>query len=536
METSDCDPKISLPCLVKKFQLGEHYMSLLKQAAKQISNQHTRQSLNAFISPFNGRDSTHKPSNPPKDRLTNAEEGPEPSPINGRLIAVKDNICSGELPTTCGSSHLENFRSPYAATVANKLKAAGALVAGTTNLDEFGMGSDSIYSHRGAVKNPHTLNEDDISAGGSSGGSAVAVASGQCFAALGTDTGGSVRLPAAYNGIVGFKPSYGMVSRWGVVAYANSLDTVGILADCVMSARNVFAAIDGYDSQDPTSIDLHTRKSVMDRLSDHDHRKGKGDIFLRIGVPSEYNTQDLHPAVRVAWARMLERLQIEGHSIRAVSLPATKMALSAYYVLAPAEATSNLAKFDGVRYGNTSERARSANDVLFSATRGEGLGEEVRRRILLGAYSLSAGAIDNYFIQAQKVRRLVQQDFNNTFAFPNPLMDSAEDNGSENQKVDVIVTPTAQSLPPRLSEIRQRDHVDAYSADVLTVPASLAGLPAINVPVPIPEAHRSGHGTLHTVGMQVIGQYGTDLRVLSAGKCIEELCGNAHENTLAGEK
>ncbi|KAL9102435.1 MAG: hypothetical protein Q9163_002427 [Psora crenata] len=496
-------------------------MSLLRHAVKQIANQKAHESLNALISPFNGP--RQKLSQQQEDDLKDAENGRKSSPIHGRLIAVKNNICTKELPTTCGSSLLEWFYSPYAATVVNKLKAAGALVAGTTNLDEFGMGSDSIHSHFGPVKNPHHLDGNDLSAGGSSGGSAVAVASGQCYAALGTDTGGSVRLPAAYNGIVGFKPSYGMVSRWGVTAYANSLDTVGVLADCVSSVQTVFDVIDHYDPQDPSSIDVGTRENIARRIIKHIQGKKKDGELLRIGVPQEYNTKELRPAVREAWNRTLKRLQASGHSIRAVSLPATKMALSAYYVLAPAEASSNLAKYDGVRFGNRCARPEGTKDVLFSFTRRQGLGEEVRRRILLGTYSLSAGAINNYFIQAQRVRRLVQQDFNEVFALPHPLIDHANINDAEENMVDVLLAPTAQSMPPKLSEVQQRNHIDAYSADTLTVPASLAGLPAINVPVPIPEEHRSSNSTIDSVGMQVIGQYGTDRQLLKAAKCIEAL-------------
>ncbi|KAL9632334.1 MAG: hypothetical protein Q9164_005382 [Protoblastenia rupestris] len=505
-------------------------MSLLRQATKQISNQGVHKGLNAFITPFNGGNLPQTLPQRQGEHLKLAEEKTKLSPIDGRLIAVKDNICTSEYPTTCASSMLKGFRSPFTATVVKKLTAAGALIAGTTNLDEFGMGSDSAYSHYGPVKNFYTIDGERVSAGGSSGGSAVAVASGQCYAALGTDTGGSVRLPAAYNGVVGFKPSYGMVSRRGVTAYANSLDTVGVLANCVSSTQEVFGVISVYDSKDPSSINLETRKSILDRLSDHVQEEKRYGGKLRVGVPVEYNTQDMQPAVREAWISTLQGLQRKGHSIHSVSLPATKRALSAYYVLVPAEASSNLAKYDGARYGNKSARLDGTNDVLFSATRRQGLGEEVRRRILLGAYSLSAGAIDNYFIQAQKVRRLVQQDFNNIFAFPHPLMEHAQNNGAVNQKVDFIIAPTVQSLPPKISEIQRRDHVDAYSADLLTVPASLAGLPAINVPVPIPKEHRSGRSILSSVGLQILGQYGADSSVLNAAKCIEDLHRNIDEN------
>ena len=500
-------------------------MSLLKQAAKQIGNQNVQKALNAFITPFGGEEDLQKLSQGQEEQLkdANAETRSRRSPIDGQLIAVKDNICTSDFATTCGSSLLQNYRSPYAATIVIKLKVAGALLAGTTNLDEFGMGSDSIHSSYGIVKNPHTLDGDNVSAGGSSGGSAVAVATRQCYAALGTDTGGSVRLPAAYNGIVGFKPSYGMISRWGVTAYANSLDTVGVLANCVSSAQEIFDVINGYDPRDPTSISLRTRTRIHDRLNEPKGEEQRNESRLRIGVPAEYNTKELQPIVREVWNRTLRALQRKGHSIHPISLPATKMALAAYYILAPAEASSNLAKYDGARYGTKSPRPDVTSDVLFSNTRGQGLGEEVRRRILLGAYSLSAGAIDNYFIQAQRVRRLVQQDFNNVFTFRHPMIDHTKADDPQRGSIDFIIAPTAQSLPPKLSDVHLRDPVDAYSADVLTVPASLAGLPAINVPVQIPERHRVGESTLDTIGMQIIGQYGTDLSVLDVAKVIETL-------------
>ena len=442
------------------------------------------------------------------------------SPIDGRLIAVKDNICTGESPTTCGSGILDGFPSPFIATVVERLKLGGAVIAGTTNMDEFGMGSDSVYSHFGAVKNSYSK---DLSAGGSSGGSAVAVATQQCHAAVGTDTGGSVRLPAAYNGIVGFKPSYGMISRWGVVAYANSLDTVGILASNVADTRDLFTAICGHDTRDPTSLDDRTQAIITNRLAEHVFSIERGNPKLRIGVPQEYNPRELQPAIRNKWICILQTLQENGLSVQPVSLPTTKMALSAYYILAPAEASSNLAKFDGARYGNKAAEPRNPNSGLFSKTRGHGLGEEVKRRILLGAYSLSAGAINNYFIQAQKIRRLVQQDFNNAFSFPHPLIESTVDKEEERRKVDVIITPTAQSLPPKISDIQASTDINTYSTDVMTVPASLAGLPAISVPVPLTEHARLAGSFPTTMGIQVIGQFGSDMRVLEMGQMIEKL-------------
>lgn len=250
---------------------------------------------------------------------------------------------------------------------------------------------------------------------------------------------------------------------------------------------------------------------------------GWGDApSLRIGVPTEYNTEEMQPVVRKAWLDTLQSLKNLGHSVHMLSLPATKIALSAYYVLAPAEASSNLAKYDGVRYGKKSTDREGTQNVLYASTRGVGLGEEVKRRILLGSFSLSASAIDNYFIQAQKVRRLVQKDFNSVFALQHPLLE-AQTEPAERKKVDIILAPTAQSLPPELSSLENRGPTDAYAADVLTVPASLAGLPAMNVPVPIPTSGRNEAKEPNSIGMQVLAQYGDDDLVFDMARVIESL-------------
>ncbi|KAL2038734.1 hypothetical protein N7G274_008492 [Stereocaulon virgatum] len=485
-------------------------MSLLRKAERCFANQHAHKLLNAFVGAAKDVALFQHELQAANER---SKEGRAKSPIDGHLIAIKDNICTTGEPTTCASAILEGFHSPYPATVVEKLKGTGALIIGKTNLDEFGMGSHSTNSIYGPVKNIYTQDGDHLSAGGSSGGSAVAVATGQCDAALGTDTGGSVRLPAAYTGIVGFKPSYGLVSRWGVVAYANSLDTVGVLAKDSSVARSVFNVINGHDPRDPTSLSTSTRsrieKYVIDRSAKH---LWGASPLLRIGVPIEYNTEELQPTVKEAWLGTLQRLQQLGHTIHILSLPATKMALSAYYVLAPAEASSNLAKYDGVRYGNKSAEREGTDNVLYAATRGSGLGEEVKRRILLGSYSLSAAAIDNYFIKAQKVRRLVQRDFNNAFALSHPLLDEQAISSTED-KVDIILTPTAQSMPPKLDDLDTADPLEAYKADVMTVPASLAGLPAMSVPV----------SEEPSIGMQIIAQYGDDDLIFDFAQIIESL-------------
>ncbi|KAH8732158.1 amidase signature domain-containing protein [Phaeosphaeriaceae sp. PMI808] len=419
-------------------------MSLLKHARQYIANQSKYAHLNAFISRIDPSSLTGCPESSQSTEHGDTKRGG----VYDMPIAIKDNICTKGLPTTAASGILANFKSPYDATVVKLLQDAGAMVVGKTNMDEFGMGSNSTHSNAGPVKMQRYEGEE-ASAGGSSGGSALAVASAQCWVALGTDTGGSVRLPAAYTGVLGFKPSYGLLSRWGVIAYANSLDTVGIFAKSIPDTRLVFD------------------------LLNH--------------------------------------------------------ALSAYYILAPAEASSNLAKYDGVRYGSRAEGIDGAPEsVLFAKTRGKGFGLEVQRRILLGAFSLSAQAIDNYFIQAQKIRRLVQHDFNNVFARVSPLGRDGTAKKKEGQGVDVLLCPTAPTLAPSLSEVKNQDPIQAYMNDVFTVPASLAGLPAISVPIPIKSelgvAMKGEDDFKDSIGIQIIGQYGDDNLVLHAANALQQRC------------
>jgi aspartyl-tRNA(Asn)/glutamyl-tRNA(Gln) amidotransferase subunit A len=450
-----------------------------------------------------------------------------PEASNPFKLAVKDNIATHDLPTQCASGMLGAHPSPFEATIVRQLRVRGGTVTGKTNMDEFGMGSHSTNSIHGPVRNPLSIDGEDLSAGGSSGGSAVAVKLGEADIALGTDTGGSVRLPAAYTGVVGYKPSYGMLSRFGVVPYANSLDTVGLLAAQVEPIQDLVfkSGLDmEYDPNDPTSLALNTRQrckqSCTSQLPDLRH--------VTIGIPTEYNIEELDPTVQEAWASVASNLEQHGVRIVPVSLPSTKEALCAYYVLAPAEASSNLAKYDGVRYGIRSEHGDATGDTLYSEARGSGFGEEVKRRILLGTYSLSSEAIDNYFIQAQKVRRRVQQDFDRVFRLDNPLYEPrqfdlsemASETNMEDKRgppqVDFLLCPTAPSFPPRISEIRCQKSVDAYMNDVFTVPASLAGLPAVSVPV-------WPRGSKLPVGMQLIAQFWDDERMLSMATKFKEI-------------
>ncbi|KAF9879484.1 hypothetical protein CkaCkLH20_03027 [Colletotrichum karsti] len=439
-------------------------------------------------------------------------------------LAVKDNIATHGLPTTCSSAILSSHKSPFEATIVRQLRERGARVVGKTNMDEFGMGSHSLNSVHGPVLNP--LSPTPTSAGGSSGGSAVAVQTGEADVALGTDTGGSIRLPAAYCGVVGYKPSYGMLSRWGVVPYANSLDTVGLLAREVGIMEDLVfgTGLDGeHDPQDPTSLSKTFRKTQQDQRSDSGTR-------LRVGIPLEYNIEELDPEIRTAWSNAAGLLEASGIEIVPVSLPSTKHALSAYYVIAPAEASSNLAKYDGVRYGTRGDESDGAGEVLYSKTRGLGFGDEVKRRILLGSYSLSSEAMDNYFIQAQRVRKLVQRDFDRVFRLENPLYDPQQFDLSDMKdevelqdklgpsQVDFLLCPTAPTFAPRIQEIRQQTPVQVYMNDVFTVPASLAGLPAISIPTKIESSAADADESRKLAGLQLIGQFWDDRRLLGVAK------------------
>ncbi|TPX57477.1 glutaminyl-tRNA synthase (glutamine-hydrolysing) [Powellomyces hirtus] len=448
-------------------------------------------------------------------------------PLDGIPIAIKHNICTRDLATTCGSKMLEGFLSPNDATVVKLLRDRGAIIVGKTNMDEFGMGSANIHSFHGPTQNPVIPDADHESngrvAGGSSGGSAAAVAAGMCFAALGSDTGGSVRTPAAYTGVVGFKPSYGRLSRFGLVSYASSLDTVGILARRVPDVKLVYDTLAHYDELDSTSVAL--KSTPVPPLEDL--------TGLRIGVPQEYHVEGLSEAVLESWSAAADFLASRGATVVPVSLPHTQQAIPAYYVIAPAEASSNLAKYDGVRYGHRSSAPRDQAAPLYATSRTEGFGAEVLRRIMLGTFVLQANSYTSYYQQAQKLRRLVQRDFDNVFAMTNPLHAAATGNttsagqqdpsrssaGSGNtHKVDLLLTPSATSAAPRVADYMtssSQTPVNECINDVMTVPASLAGLPALAIPF--------GHDAEGLpVGIQLLGQYGDDQRVLAVGSIVEK--------------
>ncbi len=405
--------------------------------------------------------------------------------LYGMPVAVKDNICTLEFTTTCGSRILEGYQSPYEATAITKLKAAGALIAGKTNCDEFAMGSSTEHSAYGRVIHP--LDKTRVS-GGSSGGSAALVAAGAVPAALGSDTGGSVRQPAAFCGVVGIKPTYGRVSRYGLVAFGSSLDQIGVFGRSVHDAARVLSVISGRDPRDATCEDRDPLRlpTVPESL--------QGFV---IGLPKEYFPPELDPAVRRACDRAIRMMKELGASIREVSLPHTPYAVPTYYVIAPAEASSNLARYDGVRYG---PRFDGNTDLqgLYRATRGQGFGAEVRRRILVGTYVLSAGYYDAYYRRAQQMRALIAQDFRNAF-----------DRG-----VDLLFTPTVPSPAFKAGE-KLADPIAMYMSDIFTVTANLAGLPAISLPI--------GRVKGLPIGGQLIGQAFLEDEMIEAAYALERV-------------
>jgi aspartyl-tRNA(Asn)/glutamyl-tRNA(Gln) amidotransferase subunit A len=385
-------------------------------------------------------------------------------PLAGVPIALKDALCTRGVRTTCASKVLEHWVPPYDATVVARLRAADALLPGKTNMDEFAMGSSNENSAYGPVKNPRDLTR---APGGSSGGSAVAVASGMTPAALGSDTGGSIRQPAAFTGTVGVKPTYGRVSRFGLVAFASSLDQIGPFASDVRGAARVLSVIAGKDPRDMTCLEATP--------GDYEGACGASVRGLRLGVPEEYFAKGLDPEVEASVRAAIARLEADGCTVKKVQLGHTRHAVATYYVLATAEASSNLARFDGVKYGlrvepdarrgeRRSGTGKSALREMYGATRDAGFGAEVKRRILLGTFVLSAGYYDAYYLKAQKVRTLIRRDFDAAFG-----------------EVDAIVCPTSPTPAFRLGE-KTADPLSMYLSDVYTLPASLAGLPAISVP------------------------------------------------------
>lgn len=372
-------------------------------------------------------------------------------PLAGVPFAVKDNLCTKGMRTTCGSKILKNFVPPYDATVVRNLESAGAFILGKTNLDEFGMGNTTERSFAGATRNPW---DEERSAGGSSGGSAAAVASGECFAALGTDTGGSIRQPAAHCGLVGLKPTYGTVSRYGLIAYCSSMDQAGPITKDVRDCAAVMEAIASYDEKDATSLrrePLHLQSALTEGVSG-----------LKIGIPKDYFEEKLQPEVEHAVRAAMKELEAQGAIVEEFELGLVRYAVPTYYTIACAEASSNLERYDGMKYG-LREAGTGLHDT-YRQTRAKGFGEEVKRRILLGTFALSEGYYEQYYLKAMKARRLIKNRFDEVF-----------------QTYDLLLGPAAPTTAPQLGSVGD-DPVQAYLADVYTVPANLAGIPAMSLP------------------------------------------------------
>ena len=421
--------------------------------------------------------------------LAEAEKADLSLPLGGIPIALKDNMNVLGQPCTCGSKFLaENYKSPYDATVVKKLRAAGAIPFGRMNQDEFAMGSSNENSALQTTRNPHDFERIP---GGSSGGSAAAVAAGSAIAALGSDTGGSIRQPASHCGVVGLKPSYGRVSRFGLVAYASSLDQIGPLTRSVEDAALVLQAIAGFDPADSTSLDA----PVPDYLAGlHDGVKG-----MKLGVPREYFGEGIDPGVRSLVEAAIQKLAAQGAEIVEISLPHTEHAVATYYIIAPAEASSNLSRFDGIRYGH---RAANLGDILdlYKKSREQGFGPEVKRRIILGTYVLSSGYYDAYYSRAQKVRTLIRKDFENAF-----------------QQVDAILSPVAPT-PARKIGAFANDPLREYLSDIFTLSANLAGIPGISVPCGVTDFDG---GKNLPVGLQILGPHLGEAKLLQIAKAAE---------------
>jgi len=407
------------------------------------------------------------------------------APLLGIAIGIKDNMCTDGIRTTCASKILDNFIPPYDATVVHKLKQSGAVICGKPNMDEFAMGSSTENSGYFATKNPWDLERIP---GGSSGGSAAAVAAGECIAALGSDTGGSIRQPAACCGVVGLKPTYGRVSRYGLVAFASSLDQIGPITKDVTDAAILMNVISGRDPRDSTSADL--------KVPDFTQRLKKDVKGMKIGIPKEYFIEGMDPEVDASVRAAIKTLEGLGAKVMDVSLPHTAYAVATYYILATSEASSNLARYDGVKYGF---RAQGAKDLLdmYMKSRSQGFGPEVKRRIMLGTYALSAGYYDAYYKKGQQARTLIKRDFDEAF-----------------KSVDVIATPTAPTAAFKLGE-KSADPLQMYLSDIFTISVNLAGIPGISLPCGFTK-------NALPIGLQLLGKHFDEEAILHAAYAYEQ--------------
>ena len=428
--------------------------------------------------------------NQAKKADTALTKGQELGILAGVPLAIKDNILIEGQPCTAASKILENYRATYDATVIKKLKSANAVILGKTNLDEFAMGSSTENSAFQTTRNPADLERVP---GGSSGGSAAAVAAGMAIAALGSDTGGSIRQPANFCGVVGLKPTYGAVSRYGLIAMASSLDQIGPIAKTAEDAEILFDAIAGKDPMDSTSVDSGKA---------HDSKN------ITIGIPDEYFIEGLAKETAMAIDEVIKNLKSLGFKFKKISLPHTEYALSCYYIIMPAEASANLARYDGIRYARIKETAGAKNlkEIYFSQRSG-GFGKEVKRRIILGTFVLSSGYYDSYYLKAQKVRTLIKEDFNKAF-----------------EEVDVILTPVSPTPAFKIGE-KTDNPLEMYLSDIFTIPVNLAGLPAISIPVKENNDHAHRQAGL-PAGFQLIGKHFREMDILKIGQTYEKMFDN----------
>ena len=462
-----------------KSLIDENKISVKEIAQTYIKKIKEKKDLNIFI--YFDEDKIN-------NQVTEIEKLPNDKKLKGIPIAVKDLFCTKNMPTTAASKILENFNPTYESFVTQKLINEGSLFVGKTNLDEFAMGSATNTSYFGNTINPLSNKDTPLAPGGSSGGSAAAVAADLCLGSTGTDTGGSIRQPASFCGVVGIKPTYGLCSRWGIAAFASSLDQAGIFSKNVTDASILLEEIAGHDERDSTSSNVSIPNYSKQLNSD---LNGK-----TIGIPKEYTVDGISDEINAVWDDAIKSLEKKGAKIKHISLPHTKYALPTYYIIAPAEASSNLARYDGVKYGFRADDAKSL-DEMYEMTRSEGFGKEVKRRILIGTYVLSAGYYDAYYLKAQKVRKLIANDFIETF-----------------KECDLILTPTAPSAAFPLNE-KQDDPIKMYLNDVFTVPASLAGIPGISIPY-----GKDKNGL--PLGIQLLGKHFDEQEIFNAAFALEK--------------
>lgn len=479
-----------------KLTISEAIEGLKKKnfSAKELTESHLKQMekykhLNAFITET--KESALKEALISDDNIRKGNF----RKLEGIPIGIKDLFCTKDVRTTAGSKMLSNFIPPYESTVTTKIINSGAISLGKLNMDEFAMGSSNITSYFGNVISPWKAKNStqDLVPGGSSGGSAAAVSACMVMGALGSDTGGSVRQPASYTGLFGMKPTYGRCSRYGMIAFASSLDQAGIFARNVTDGALMLESIMGYDSKDSTSSKNEVPDLVSASLAPIKN--------TRIGVPVDLlNDKNISEEIRNMWLLSIEKLKSEGADIIEIKLPNSKYALPCYYIIAPAEASSNLSRYDGIRYGHRTDRTNISLEEMYEFTRSEGFGKEVKRRILIGTYVLSSGFYDAYYLKALQVRRLIAEDFKSAF-----------------NKVDAIILPTAPSAAFAIEDSLNIDPVTMYLNDIFTIPASLAGLPCSNVPFALTASGLP-------LGIQVVGNLFDEASVIKVSAFLEKAC------------